>query len=55
VIAGGSPEAGAAQGRTQLPLVGVAVVAAAASIFFGIVPSPLLQLASDAASALGVS
>jgi NADH-quinone oxidoreductase subunit N len=55
VIAGGSPEAGAAQGRTQLPLVGVAVLAAAASIFFGIVPSPLLQLASDAASALGVS
>jgi len=27
----------------------------AASIFFGIVPSPLLDLASDAASALSLS
>jgi NADH-quinone oxidoreductase subunit N len=54
VIAGGSPEASAAQGRAQLPAVAIAVLAAAASIFFGIVPSPLLQLASDAASALGL-
>jgi NADH-quinone oxidoreductase subunit N len=54
VIAGGSPEADAAAARLQLPAVGVALLAAAASIFFGIIPSPLLHLASDAASALGL-
>jgi NADH-quinone oxidoreductase subunit N len=55
VIAGGSPEVDAAADRSQLPAVAVAVLAAAASIFFGIVPSPLLQLASDAAAALGLA
>jgi hypothetical protein len=33
-------------------VVAVAVLTAAASIFFGIVPSPLLDLASDAGQAL---
>jgi NADH-quinone oxidoreductase subunit N len=50
-IAGGSPEAdaeGSARGGSSIA-VAVAVVMAAASIFFGIVPSPLLDLASDAA------
>jgi len=33
-------------------IAAVAVICAAASIFFGIVPSPLLDLASDAASSI---
>jgi NADH-quinone oxidoreductase subunit N len=53
-IAGGSIEADAdppprAAGRE---VVAIAVLAAAASIFFGIVPSPLLDLASMAAESL---
>jgi NADH-quinone oxidoreductase subunit N len=54
VIAGGSADADAERppaGSTSIVAV-VAVVAATASIFFGIVPSPLLDLASDAASSL---
>jgi NADH-quinone oxidoreductase subunit N len=51
-IAGGSPEADAdlprRVGTSEVAVV--AVICAAASIFFGIVPSPLLDLASDAAS-----
>jgi NADH-quinone oxidoreductase subunit N len=53
-IAGGSPEADAlppAGGRGAL-VVAVALVAGAASLVFGIVPSPLLDLAADAASSL---
>lgn len=52
VIAGGSPEADAEPPSRAPEVVAVAVVAAAASIFFGIVPSPLLDLASSAASSL---
>ena len=55
VMAGGSSEAGPIAGRlasVQLEVVAVAVLAAAAVVGFGIVPSPLLHLASDAASAI---
>jgi NADH-quinone oxidoreductase subunit N len=55
VIAGGSPEADAETGRAQHAAVAVALLAAASSIFFGIVPSPLLELAADAASALALA
>ena len=54
-IAGGSPEADLEPRPRQLgtgELAAVAVLMGAASIFFGIVPSPLLDLASDAAAAL---
>jgi hypothetical protein len=51
-MAGGSPEAeiglGLPAGGRQLEVVGIAVATAAASIGFGIVPSPLLHLAGDA-------
>jgi NADH-quinone oxidoreductase subunit N len=59
-IAGGSaeassdPEAAAAAARisgrrlVQPEVVGLAVVCAAASVFFGVYPSPLLELARDA-------
>jgi NADH-quinone oxidoreductase subunit N len=53
-IAGGSPEADAEpapRSGTHIA-VAVALVMGAASIFFGIVPSPLLDLASDAASSI---
>jgi hypothetical protein len=52
VIAGGSPEADAEPPSRGREVVAVAVLAAAASIFFGIVPSPLLDLASSAASSV---
>ena len=52
-IAGGSVEADAEPPRTAgREVVAVAVLAAAASVFFGIIPSPLLDLASTAAGAL---
>jgi NADH-quinone oxidoreductase subunit N len=56
-IAGGSPEADSAPepagGQSRVAgIATVAVICAAASIFFGIVPSPLLDLASDAASSI---
>jgi NADH-quinone oxidoreductase subunit N len=56
-IAGGSPEADAEAGLgTAAPaVVAVAALAASASIFFGVIPSPLLELASRAGSALGLS
>jgi NADH-quinone oxidoreductase subunit N len=52
-MAGGSPEADAApvpaaSGRSRVAgIAAVAVICAAASIFFGIVPSPLLDLAAN--------
>jgi hypothetical protein len=52
VMAGGSPEADADAGGMPLEVVAIAILAAAATIFFGIVPSPLLDVASDAAQAL---
>ena len=63
-IAGGSPEAdewdvggpASAGARLRYPEVAfVAVVFAAATIFFGIFPSPLFHLATHAANALGLS
>ncbi len=52
LIAGGAPEADADSGLGTGELVAVAIVCAAASVLFGIVPSPLLELASDAGAAL---
>jgi NADH-quinone oxidoreductase subunit N len=54
VIAGGAPEADGepARGSASWEIGAIAVVTAAGSIFFGIVPSPLLHVASDAAAAL---
>jgi NADH-quinone oxidoreductase subunit N len=48
-VGGWSPEADA---RAQPEVTGVAVVAAAATLFFGIVPSPLFDLARDVGSSL---
>ena len=50
-MAGGSPEADAQPDR---PATVVAVVFGAATLFFGIVPSPLFDLAQDAGRALGL-
>jgi NADH-quinone oxidoreductase subunit N len=48
-MAGWSPEAHA---RAQPEVVLVAVLAAAATIFFGIYPDPLFDVARDAGAAL---
>ena len=48
-VGGWSPEA---MGRAQPEVLAVAVVCAAAVVFFGIVPSPLLDLAKDVGTAL---
>jgi NADH-quinone oxidoreductase subunit N len=50
-MAGGSPEADA---QRDLPATAVAVVFGAASLFFGIIPSPLFNLAEDAGRSLGL-
>jgi NADH-quinone oxidoreductase subunit N len=55
VMAGGSAEAGAFAARTTgvpVEVVAVAIVTGAAVVAFGIVPSPLLDLASDAAASI---
>ena len=52
VLAGGSPEADAEQARPQLEVVFVALAFAGATIFFGIVPQPLFDLANHAAASL---
>jgi NADH-quinone oxidoreductase subunit N len=49
-VAGWSPEA---DPRAQPEVVLVTVVMAAATIFFGIVPSPLFHLAHDVGTSLG--
>jgi NADH-quinone oxidoreductase subunit N len=55
VMAGGAAEAGDRGPRAAQPeVVAVAVLAAAASLFFGIVPSPLFDLARGAGHALGI-
>jgi hypothetical protein len=56
VMAGGSPEADTARHltRTDFEVVAVAVVMGAATIFFGIIPGPLLHVASQAAASLGL-
>jgi hypothetical protein len=48
-VAGWSPEA---DPRAQPEVVVVTVLMAAATIFFGIVPSPLFHLAHDVGSSL---
>jgi hypothetical protein len=48
-VGGWSPEA---EGRAQPEVLAVAVVSAAAVIFFGIIPSPLLDVAKDVGTAL---
>jgi NADH-quinone oxidoreductase subunit N len=53
LIAGGSSEADSSGGHFELTLV--AVVFAAATIFFGIIPQPLFDLARHAASTLSGS
>ena len=55
VMAGGSAEAGRFAGPAaggQIEVVVIAIVAAAAVVGFGIFPSPLLDLAADAARAI---
>jgi NADH-quinone oxidoreductase subunit N len=51
IIAGGSPEADVAAGP-QLELTFVAIVFAAATVFFGIVPQPLFDLVQHSAHTL---
>ena len=53
-MAGAAPEADGlvAPSRSTLVPVAIAVLAAAATIVFGILPGPLLDLASDAGAAL---
>jgi NADH-quinone oxidoreductase subunit N len=53
-MAGGSPEAGsvAPPTRSAVVPVAIAVLAGAATVVFGILPGPLLDLASDAGAAL---
>jgi NADH-quinone oxidoreductase subunit N len=58
-LAGGSPEPeedpiAAATSRVQPEVVLVAVLAGAATLFFGIIPSPLFNLVHGAGSALGL-
>jgi NADH-quinone oxidoreductase subunit N len=56
-LAGGAPEAEpAAPGpsRAAPETVAVGLLAAAATIFFGIIPGPLLDVAADAGRALGL-
>jgi NADH-quinone oxidoreductase subunit N len=55
-VAASSRLAGAAEGGRRLvqpEVIGLAVVCAVATIFFGIFPSPLLDVARDAGAALG--
>jgi len=56
-LAGGSPELDAEGGLAptlQLEVVLVAVLAGAATIFFGIIPQPLFDLVHQAGEALGL-
>jgi NADH-quinone oxidoreductase subunit N len=55
VLAGGSPELDAEPvSGAQLEVVLVAILAGAATIFFGIIPQPLFELVHGAGSALGL-
>jgi NADH-quinone oxidoreductase subunit N len=51
-VGGWSPEADA---KAQPAITGVAVVCAAATVFFGIIPAPLFALARSVGTALGLS
>ena len=48
-VGGESPEAGA---RAQPEVAGVAIVCAAATVFFGLIPAPLMSVAVEVGSAL---
>ncbi len=57
VMAGGSPDAAPAGPRPSAAapeVVAIACLAAAATVFFGIIPDPLLDVAVDAGRALGL-
>jgi NADH-quinone oxidoreductase subunit N len=56
VMAGGSPEADASPTfrAPQFEVVAVAILMGAATLFFGIIPGPLLEVASQAAESLGL-
>jgi NADH-quinone oxidoreductase subunit N len=51
-IAGGSQEADAAGSRCRV-IVGLTLLATAASVFFGVIPSPLVDFAEHAGAAIG--
>jgi NADH-quinone oxidoreductase subunit N len=51
-IAGGSQEADAAGSRCRV-IVGLTLFATAASVFFGVIPSPLVDFAEHAGAAIG--
>jgi NADH-quinone oxidoreductase subunit N len=53
VLAGGSPELDERRPRAQPEVIFVALLAGAATIFFGIVPQPLFDLVHHAGGALG--
>jgi NADH-quinone oxidoreductase subunit N len=53
VLAGGSPELDERPARAQPEVIFVALLAAVATIFFGILPQPLLDLVHHAGGALG--
>ncbi|CAN5528313.1 NADH-quinone oxidoreductase subunit N [soil metagenome] len=53
-MAGGAPEAGGVKGASRCaPVVGSGVLCAAATVFFGVIPSPLVDWASAAGESLG--
>jgi len=53
-LAGGSQEADEAARGTRCPLIiGLTLLAAAASVFFGVIPSPLVEWAEKAGAAIG--
>ncbi len=52
-IAGASQEADEPDGSRCVVIIGAAVLVAAATVFFGIIPAPLVDLANDAGTALG--
>jgi NADH-quinone oxidoreductase subunit N len=51
-MAGGSPEADAPRPHEGRAILGVALLAAAVTVFFGVIPSPLVDWASHAGGAL---
>jgi hypothetical protein len=53
VIAGGSQEADLPSGARCPAIVALIAITAAATIFFGIVPSPLVDWAANAGDAIG--
>ncbi len=53
-LAGGSPELDEELSRPQPEVVFVAIVAGAATLFFGVFPQPLFDLVSHVGSALGL-